>query len=79
MEENPNQLGWTRELYGKLLTLMGRNHGSDSKGKGNEHRALTINILWQSLKARNECQFNISRGDSLIVINKALNEWSEYQ
>ncbi|XP_071918890.1 uncharacterized protein [Coffea arabica] len=49
-----------------------------TKEKGNERISLTINLLWQIWKSRNDKQFNGHGRDPLVAANKAVMEWQEY-
>ena len=41
--------------------------------------ALTISILWQIWKIRNEFQFSNIRKNPMLQFSKSLNDWNEYQ
>ncbi|XP_027086455.2 uncharacterized protein [Coffea arabica] len=53
--------------------------GAVSREGGREHITLTVHILWQIWKARNNKQFNNSSREPIVVVNKALMEWNEFQ
>mgnify|MGYP004702503179 CR=1 FL=1 len=59
---------WWEELRGAVVREQGR-----------EHITLTVNILWQIWKSRNNIQFNNRSSEPLGVVNKALREWNEFQ
>ena len=59
---------WWEELRGAVV-----------REKGREHITLTANILWQIWKSRNDKQFNNRSNEPMVVVNKALMEWNEYQ
>ena len=44
-----------------------------------EHITLTLNILWQVWKARNNRIFNASPRHPIRITQKAQNEWLEYK
>nr|XP_027120691.1 uncharacterized protein LOC113737705 [Coffea arabica] len=46
---------------------------------GRDHIVLTVHILWQICKARNDKLFNNNSRDPMAVVNKAVMEWNEYQ
>nr|XP_027077070.1 uncharacterized protein LOC113700836 [Coffea arabica] len=50
-----------------------------NKENGRERIVLTINLLWQIWKSRNERQFNDKGRDPWLTANKAVMEWREYQ
>ena len=50
-----------------------------NRKEGRSHIALTVNILWQIWKSRNQVQFNEVRNCPGRTASKAVNEWSEYQ
>lgn len=55
----------------------------ETKGKvrtnGQDHIEVTVNFLWQRLKAKNEQNFNnVMRGE-LWSFNKAVTEWEEFK
>ncbi|XP_027090263.2 uncharacterized protein [Coffea arabica] len=45
---------------------------------GREHIALTVKILWQIWKARNEAEFEENDRHPMEVIRKAIKDWEEY-
>ncbi|XP_027184267.1 uncharacterized protein LOC113782585 [Coffea eugenioides] len=47
--------------------------------EGREHINLTVEILWQIWKARNEAEFEGKDRHPMQVIRKAMKEWEEYQ
>nr|XP_027090235.1 uncharacterized protein LOC113711271 [Coffea arabica] len=49
-----------------------------SRNKGHQHQALTVNILWQLWKARNEKVFNNKCRNPFDIVQKAHLEWIEY-
>ncbi|XP_027090212.1 uncharacterized protein [Coffea arabica] len=50
-----------------------------NRKEGRSHIALTVNILWQIWKSRNQVQFNEVRNCPGRTASKAVNELSEYQ
>ncbi|KAL3530139.1 hypothetical protein ACH5RR_009461 [Cinchona calisaya] len=46
---------------------------------GRKHIVLTVSILWQIWKVRNDWCFNRKRKEERLVINKALDEWHEFE
>ena len=49
-----------------------------SRTEGNFHQALTINILWQLWKVKNEKIFNNKYRHPFEIVQKAHLEWLEY-
>lgn len=49
-----------------------------TRPEGIQHIALTVNILWQIWKARNEKEFEDSQKASFQIIHKAQEEWLEF-
>ncbi|XP_027166037.1 uncharacterized protein LOC113766004 [Coffea eugenioides] len=47
--------------------------------EGNKHISLTANILWQIWKGRNAKEFNAKQYPPLRIIQKAQEEWLEYE
>ncbi|XP_071924683.1 uncharacterized protein [Coffea arabica] len=45
---------------------------------GREHITLTVEILWQIWKARNEVEFKGKNRHPMEVIRKAIKDWEEY-
>ncbi|XP_027181770.1 uncharacterized protein LOC113780156 [Coffea eugenioides] len=50
-----------------------------SRKDGMQHIALTVEILWQIWKARNEVEFEEKHKHPMAVITKAVKEWEEFQ
>ncbi|XP_027068582.1 uncharacterized protein [Coffea arabica] len=50
-----------------------------SRKEGKQHIALTANILWQLWKDRNELEFEGKEKDGIKVVQKASNEWMEFE
>ncbi|KAL3518510.1 hypothetical protein ACH5RR_021099 [Cinchona calisaya] len=50
-----------------------------SRQDGDKYIALTVNLLWQIWKQRNNLQFNGSRKSFLEVVHDAWSEWLEYE
>ena len=46
--------------------------------EGRNHIVLTVNILWQIWKSRNQVQFNGVRNCPERTANKVVHEWAEY-
>ena len=46
---------------------------------GMEHIALTVEILWQIWKAKNEAEFEDKVKHPMAVIRKIVKEWEKYQ
>ncbi|KAL3524635.1 hypothetical protein ACH5RR_013007 [Cinchona calisaya] len=51
--------------------------GASNRAEGEKHFSLTVNILWQIWRARNEWVFNSMRVDLQRSIRKALEKWME--
>nr|XP_027123998.1 uncharacterized protein LOC113740655 [Coffea arabica] len=49
-----------------------------AKQDGEEHLGLTVNILWQVWKSRNEWEFNNKQRHAMTTIKKAQEEWMEF-
>ncbi|XP_027157270.1 uncharacterized protein LOC113774079 [Coffea eugenioides] len=49
-----------------------------SRQDGAEHLGLTVNILWQVWKSRNELEFNNKQRHAMTTILKAQEEWIEF-
>ena len=47
--------------------------------EGKEHIMVTINIMWQIWKSKNQIQFSGERKCPGLTINKAKCEWIEHQ
>ncbi|XP_027174751.1 uncharacterized protein LOC113774410 [Coffea eugenioides] len=52
--------------------------GARSRQAGDEHLGLTVNILWQLWKSRNEWEFNNKQRHALTTTQKAQEEWLEF-
>nr|XP_027081023.1 uncharacterized protein LOC113703745 [Coffea arabica] len=52
---------------------------AQTRREGLEHIALTVEILWQIWKARNEAEFEEKDRHPMEVIRKAIKDWEEYQ
>lgn len=52
---------------------------AESRTQGKDHITLTGYILWQIWKERNNFQFNLKRRESIGIVNKAWQEWMEYE
>ncbi|XP_027155554.1 uncharacterized protein LOC113755889 [Coffea eugenioides] len=50
-----------------------------TRREGDDHIALTVNVLWQIWKSRNARIFNSAQQHPLKVSEKAAKEWKEYQ
>ncbi|CDP14440.1 unnamed protein product [Coffea canephora] len=50
-----------------------------TRQEGDDHIALTVNVLWQIWKSRNARIFNSAQQHPLKVSEKAAQEWKEYQ
>mgnify|MGYP004717015259 CR=1 FL=1 len=45
---------------------------------GMEHIALTVDILWQIWKVRNESEFEEKDRHPMEIVRKAIKDWEEY-
>ena len=50
-----------------------------ARKEGMQHIALTVGILWQIWKARNEAEFEDKERHPMEVVTKAVEEWEKYQ
>ena len=50
-----------------------------TRKEGREHINLTVEILWQIWKVRNEAEFEGKDRHPMQVIRKAMKDWEEYQ
>ena len=53
-------------------------HEAQVSSGGQDQVNLTINILWQIWKARNNREFNHKEKEPFKIIEKALKEWTEF-
>ena len=67
-------MGWVKGFQAQFLALV------EVKGilEGRNHIVLTVNILWQLWKSRNQVQFNGVRNCPERTANKVVHEWAEY-
>ena len=74
LEGSSNWLGWVKGFQAQFLALV------EVKGilEGRNHIVLTVNILWQIWKSRNQVQFNGVRNCPERTANKVVHEWAEY-
>ncbi|XP_027183906.1 uncharacterized protein LOC113782197 [Coffea eugenioides] len=74
----PVQWGGAKDKQGCFKAWWTEITGAKSRQDGEEHLALTVNILWQVWKSRNEWEFNNKQRHALATIQKAQEEWMEF-
>ncbi|XP_071939782.1 uncharacterized protein [Coffea arabica] len=74
----PLQWDGLRELRGNFVKWWEGMLGAKKREQGQEHIALTVNILWQIWKARNRKTFEEKEADPRKTVQKAIVEWDEY-
>lgn len=52
---------------------------SSKEKQGADRIRLTVNLLWQIWKARNKLTFQSELVDAKVIIDKAQQEWIEYE
>ncbi|XP_027150159.1 uncharacterized protein LOC113750373 [Coffea eugenioides] len=74
----PVQWEGAREKQGCFKDWWNEIAGARSRQAGDEHLGLTVNILWQIWKSRNEWEFNNNQRHALKTIQTAQEEWIEF-
>ncbi|XP_071933882.1 uncharacterized protein [Coffea arabica] len=74
----PLQWDGLKEMRGNFVKWWEGMLGAKKREQGQEHIALTVNILWQIWKARNRKAFEEKEADPRKTVQKAIVEWDEY-
>ncbi|XP_071927124.1 uncharacterized protein [Coffea arabica] len=74
----PIQWDGLKDLRGNFVRWWEGILAAKKREQGQEHIALTVNILWQIWKARNRKAFDEKEADPRKTVQKAIVEWDEY-
>ncbi|XP_027086508.1 uncharacterized protein [Coffea arabica] len=74
----PVQWDGIEDRRGNFNTWWSELMEASSRKEGQQHQTLTVNILWQLWKARNEKIFNNKSRNPFDIVQKAHLEWIEY-